>query len=217
LRGAALVLLASIPGQPALAEDNPSLAWLMAESGLPLVVQKVGEMSVRGTEMIGVDSLTFSLSYTWPWFPVPEGPARVIALYDPLEVAYARAMIIFSDQTPICGDEVGVMPVDTGTGAFLDRPTAKALDRAAAAMGPNCNLYDCLMAKQMPDSEFARMIALPDGSTYPAFSTGYGDGAYPVYLLRDAQGAPTAAYVDFLGRPETYEWLAPPACPKLQS
>jgi hypothetical protein len=210
MRAACLVLCAV----PAAAETNPSLDWILAQSGADLRVEEVGTMAVQGTEVIGVDSLTFSPTYGWPWFTVPEGPARVIALYDRTEVAYSKAAILFSAETPVCGEEVGGMPVDTGTGAFLDRPSANALEALAQGMGDDCNLYDCFMAKQVPEAQFARMIALPGGMAFPAFSTGYGDGVYPVFLLRDADGAPTAAYADFLGVRPSLDWLTPPACPK---
>jgi hypothetical protein len=202
---------------PVLGEENPSLVWILSQSGVPLSVHEVGQMTVRGTEMIGVDSLTYSPDYLWPWFTVPEGPARVVALYDDAEVAYSKAAIVFSAEPPVCGEDVGGMPVDTGTGAFLDRPTAEALDALNTSMGEDCNIYDCMMAEQTGEGQFAKMIKLPDGTSYPAFSTGYGDGGYPVFLLRDANGAPTAAYADFLGVAATTDWLTPPPCPKPQS
>jgi hypothetical protein len=210
MRGLVLVLLAG----PAAAEANGTVAWILDQAGTPLTVQEVGTYAVRGTELIGVDSLTFSPSYGWPWFTVPEGPARVVVFDDPAELALSKAAILFSDAAPACGSEVGVMPVDTGTGAFLDRPTADMLDTIAKAMGQTCNLYDCLMAEQVGDAQFAQLIRLPDGATFPAFSTGFGDGAYPVYLLQDADGAPVAAYADFLGVRPDYAWLVPPACPQ---
>jgi hypothetical protein len=208
-----LAVLALLAG-PAAAETNGSVAWLLDQAGTPLTVQEVGSYDIRGTELIGADSLTFSASADWPWFTVPEGPARVVAFNDPVELAVSKAAILFSDAAPVCGEEVGVMGVDTGTGAFLDRPTAMMLDMIAGLMGKTCNLYDCLMALQVPATSFAQMIRLPDGSAYPAFSTGFGDGGYPVYLLYDDRGAPVAAYADFLGVPPDYTWAAPPDCPK---
>lgn len=202
---------------PTVGDTNPSLAWLLAQSGAPLTVHEVGQMTVRGNQMIGVDSLTYSPDYKWPWFAVPQGAARVVALFDENEFAYSKAAVIFSDAKPVCGDDVGTMAVDTGTGAFLDRPMAKALDDLNSNMEPSCNIYDCMMAKQVPDGQFAQMILLPDGTKYPAFSTGFGDGAYPVFLLRDADGIATAAVADFLGVASTFEWLTPPTCPKSTS
>ena len=212
-----LLLLCAAFSGPVAADTHPTITWIIREAKTPLTVQEVGTYALRGTELIGVDSLTFSPDYAWPWFQVPDGPARVVVFDDPAEQALSKAAILFSDAAPVCGDEVGAMPVDTGTGAFLDRPTAEALDAITRAMGPDCNLYDCLMAKQVGAHQFAQMIRLPDGTSYPAFSTGFGDGVYPVFLLRDAAGAPVAAYADFLGIGPDYNWLIPPACPKLAS
>jgi hypothetical protein len=213
LAGRVLTAIVLLSGS-ASAETNPSIDWILDQSKTQLAVQDVGTYDIRGTELIGVDSLTFSPSYGWPWFAVPEGPARVVVFDDPADSALSKAAIIFSDAAPACGEEVGGMPVDTGTGAFLDRHTAAALDIVARAMGTDCNLYDCLMAEQVGEHQFAKMIRLPDGTSYPAFSTGFGDGVYPVYLLRDASGAPVAAYADFLGVGPDYDWLTPPTCPK---
>jgi hypothetical protein len=204
-------------GTAAAADQNPSVAWILAGSGTPLVVNEVGEVNVRGTELIGVDGLTFGPSDGWPWFAVPEGPADIVAFFHEQDIAYHKAAIIFSNRPPVCGEDVGMMQVDSGTGAFLDRQTAEALVKFGASMKADCDLYSCLIAKQVPDHIFAQILRLPDGTTYPAFSTGYGDGTYPVFLLRDADGAATAAYVDFTGIAGTYEWLAPLACPKPQS
>lgn len=213
LAGRVLTMVVLLSGV-AHAETNLTIAWILEESGTPLTLLEVGTYDVRGSEMIGVDSLTFSPSYNWPWFTAPTGAARVVAFDDLQEIALSKAAILFSDGAPVCGEEVGVMPVDTGTGAFLDRPTAEELDRISLDMGPDCNLYDCLMADQVGDGQFAKMIRLPDGTSFPAFSSGHGDGAYPVYLLYDADGVPVAAVADFLGVRPSHDWLVPPECPK---
>jgi hypothetical protein len=200
---------------PVLGEENPSLVWILSQSGVPLSVHEIGQMTVRGSEMIAADSLTADAQYDWPWIAVPEGEARVVALYDQEELTYSKAAMIFTPAAPVCGDDVGLMFVDTGTGAFLDRSSMRSLEALDATMAADCNLYDCFIAKQVTDARFAKMIKLPDGTGYPAFSTGYGDGAYPVFLLRDADGKPTALYADFLGT--TVDWLTPPPCPKPQS
>jgi hypothetical protein len=202
-------------GTPAVANENPSVAWILAESETPLLVAGVGEMKVRGTELVGVDGLAFNPSDEWSWFTVPSGPADIVAFFSRRDIAYHMVAIIFSNTTPVCGEKVSMMTIDSGTGAFLDRRTAESLENFGAAMGAKCDLYACFVRRQVPSHIFAQILRLPDGTTYPAFSAGYGeDGSYPVFLLRDADGAPTAAYVDFTGMAGEYEWLAPPACPK---
>ena len=204
-------------GSPALALENPSVAWILAESGTPLVATGVGEMDVRGTELIGLDGNTFGPTDAWHWFEVPDGPAHVVTFFHEKDIEYQKAAIVFSEVPPVCGESVGMMTVDSGMVAFLDRPTADALSLFGASMSADCNLYSCLIEKQVPDHIFAQIIRLPDGSTYPAFSTPYLSGTYPMFLLRDAAGEPTAAFVDFTGVAGTFEWLTPPACPESQS
>jgi hypothetical protein len=197
---------------PALAAESGTERWIKAQNWVPLRVVDIGSFDPEGNEMIGVDSLTYSLASDWPWLTVPDGPARFVAFFDDQVVGVSKAALVFDDATPACGTEVGTMPVDSGTGAFLDRKTAQKLDLLSGVMGPFCNLYDCLMAKQVADYAFAQLIRLPDGSSYPAFSSGYGDGVYPVVALYDVDGAIVAAYVDFMGRNEAGEWLLPKPC-----
>lgn len=177
----------------------------------------IGEMDVRGTELVGVDALAFRPGEDWTWFTVPNGPAHVVAFFHRQDIAYHKAAIVFSEMAPVCGAQVGLMHIDNGIGAFLDRRSADALRQYGEAMDAGCDLYSCLIVKQVPNQIVAQILRLPDGTSYPAVSTGYGDGDYPIFMLRDADGAPTAAYVDFTGVAGMNEWQAPPACPKLQS
>jgi hypothetical protein len=142
-----ILLLAG--GTGTFAAESGTESWIKAQNGTALRVVDAGTVTPAGTEMIGVDSLTFAPSYDWPWFTVPDGPARFVAFFDDDVGDVSKAALIFADGSPACGKEVGVMPVDTGTGAFLDRSMADKLDFLSSVMGMNCNLYDCLMAQQM--------------------------------------------------------------------
>ena len=57
----------------------------------------------------------------------------------------------------------------------------------------------------------ANFVTLPEGTRFPVSRSGYGDGAYKLYLLNDARGAPVALYVDFIGDHKG-EWIDPPPC-----
>ena len=76
------------------------------------------------------------------------------------------------------------------------------------------NLYDDYFADpaQMGDSVFARMLTLPDGTAFPGFSSGWGDGAYPVVSLYDSRGQMLALYADFIGNDQTEDYILPPPC-----
>jgi Protein of unknown function (DUF4241) len=201
-----------LAGQGAFAAESGTETWIKAQNWTTLRIVDAGTVTPSGTEMIGVDSLTFASSYAWPWFTVPGGPARFVAFFDDKHGRVSKVALIFADGVPACGHDVGSMGVDTGTGAFLDRVVAQKLDDLSGAMGVDCNLYDCFMAKQVGEHAFAQMIRLPDGTSFPAFSTGWGDGVYPVATLHDAEGQMLAVYADFMGRNETGEWLLPEPC-----
>ena len=85
---------------------------------------------------------------------------------------------------------------------------------AGAAILAMCNLYDDYFAApaQMGDHVFARMLTLPDGTDFPGFSSGWGDGAYPVVSLYDSRGQMLALYADFIGNDQTEDYILPPPC-----
>ena len=197
---------------PTIAKAQDSAAWIAANSRGPVVIEEVAKIEI-GTEVFAVDPLTFGLDDALPPIAVPSGPARFVAFWNADIGLYSTAALIFSDAPPLCGQDVGYIGVDTGTAAFLDRRMATALSDVADALeADNCRVYDCLLADQMGDEAFAKLLKLPDGTRFPAMTTG-GDGGFPVVMLQDGQGRATALYADFLGRDDG-EWLLPPACSK---
>ncbi len=127
---------------------------------------------------------------------------------------------MFSDAAPVCGFDVATIPVDSGVAAFVDDKTAaqlSALSDSFHAQGKN--IYDDFFAAEVGHlGSFAQMTTLPDGGTFPIFTSGWGDGSYPVATLVDADEKTVAVYVDFMGRNAAGEWLLPQTCdPKMVS
>lgn len=195
---------------PLAANAEPgAVEWIMANTEQPLRWTHVGGYDPDGP-IIGVDSLTYEPSYPWPYVDVPDGRAQFYAFFDDESGRVSKAAIVFSDAEPSCGEDVATMPVDTGTGSFLDRKAANALDKIAMETG---DLYGYFMAPQVGDAHaFAKFLKLPDGHVFPAFQTGWGDGGYPVASLHASNGAMVAIYADFMGKDDDGNWLLPVPC-----
>ena len=209
-------LLALAAPFPAAAEGEDVINWLVGQSGGPREVQRIARFTPDGPEILGADPLTYDPGYPFPFIPVPPGPADVIALSEPQEGRIALAALIFADGPPACGAESGAIWVDSGTASFLTPATAAKLDAMRKDYDQRkLNLYDDYFADpaQMGEHVFARMLTLPDGTAFPGFSSGWGDGGYPVVTLYDAQGQMLALYADFIGNDQLEEYILPPPCP----
>ena len=190
--------------------------WLVAQSGGPREVRQVGSFTPDSPKILGADPLTYDSSYPFDFLPVPPGPAKVVALLEPVEGRVALAALIFAEGTPACGSEDGGIWVDSGTAAFLTPQTAAKLDALRKDFHRRkLNPYDDYFAdpRQMGDSVFARILTLPDGTGFPGFSSGWGDGGYPVIRLYDAEGRMLALYADFIGNDQREGYIIPPPCP----
>lgn len=214
MRRLAVILGLAAP-VPALAEGDQVIAWLVENSGGAREVQHIARFTPETPAILGADPLTYDPGYPFDFVKVPSGPAEVVALTEPLEGRVALAALIFADAPPACGREEGGIWVDSGTAAFLTPAAAARLAAMRDDYGQRkLNLYDDYFADpaQMGDSVFARMLTLPDGTAFPGFSSGWGDGGYPVVSLFDAQGRMLALYADFIGNDQLEEYILPPSC-----
>ena len=191
----------------------PAVKWVETRTEQATETHRIGRYTPASQHMIGVDSLTYMPSYEWPYFDIPAGPADLYVLVEPEYGRNSKAVLVFSDAAPACGFDIATMGVDTGTGAFPDRRAALVLEALSDTLNAQGkNIYNDFLEAQMPDDSFARFITLPDGTRFPAFSTGWGDGGYPVATLIDTRGSLIAVYADFMGRNEAGEWLLPDPC-----
>ena len=200
---------------PAGADAQQVLDWLVTQSGGPREVRQVARFTPDSPRILGADPLTYDPGYPFDFVAVPPGPAEVVALIEPVEGRVALAAMVFADGVPVCGGEAGAIWVDSGTASFLTPATAAKLDAMRKDYDQRkLNLYDDYFADpaQMGDSVFARMLTLPDGTAFPGFSSGWGDGAYPVVSLYDSRGQMLALYADFIGNDQTEDYILPPPC-----
>jgi hypothetical protein len=123
----------------------------------------------------------------------------------------AFACIRFSSETPVTWemmlvgdqsaselkpDEISGYPVDSGTGCFMDRSAAKALDQK---MGADSKFFKTMMAEM--DKTYRHTwswlnMKFADANLI-AFSSGLGDGVYATYAGKDSSGSITLVVTDF--------------------
>ncbi len=209
-----LAAAVAVAATPVAADIPASARWIADATSFPLRIMDDGRMAIAGGAVIAADPLTYAHDAAGPWIAVPETQARLFTFVDRRDGSVSKTALVFAAADPVCGEEVAAIAVDTGTAAFFDRPNALALDALAqrlAARGGN--IYNDFFADEMPLTDFSRQINLDGAGVIFAFSSGYGDGIYPVFRLYGADGATVAVYADFTGINET-DWLEPQSCGK---
>ena len=106
-------------------------------------------------------------------------------------VAAARVVV---GRDPIAGwRRIGAIPIDSGTGAFFD-PRIFSAHTPADVEPFNDRLLAVL--KRSATQPYASGAMTWQNRTLVAFSTGFGDGTYPVYVGSSTTGHPMAVVVD---------------------
>jgi hypothetical protein len=109
------------------------------------------------------------------------------------------ASLVVSDAPTVSWKEVSVVGVDGGTAGFTSAEGSKALaasiDADPTAWSADAfEAFDSLVAHDSLVTE----SPIDDSTNLVLFTTGYGDGGYPVYVGLDAGGEPTRYVIDFL-------------------
>jgi hypothetical protein len=145
------------------------------------------------------------------YIDTPSHSGRIVVFHDTLEMRNSKLAIIFSD-APVCGGaDVGVCAVDAGMASIFTPQTHAALATFIKNMPAGKSIYNDFFYKyDDPQGGERKIVALPDGTPVPYVHSGWGDGAYPVFTLTDAQGKVCAVYTDFMGRNAEGAWLVPP-------
>ena len=210
--GLAALLLAATTGA-AIADARPAvLDWLIAASDDPgRTVVDLGEYHLDGSGVVALDPLTGFA--TKPAGNLPAGPAQVhvVQAYQDGFDETAALVLTLGPAVPVCGLSHGTFGVDTGLAAILNKSDADKLDGYGRVLDLIGSDLFTALETQLPMDNPANFVTLPEGTRFPVSRSGYGDGAYKLYLLNDARGAPVALYVDFIGDHKG-EWIDPPPC-----
>ncbi|TKW68545.1 MAG: DUF4241 domain-containing protein [Paracoccus denitrificans] len=210
-----LATLFGLAAGSAGAQDSApaTLPWLAGQAGEERTIRDHGPIDFGSQRLTAVELLFY---YRDPWkfadFAIPEGPAAFWTLHEPSQQRVAAAVLVWSDATPVCGQEV-LPGVDGPIAGFMAPDAAQRLQQEnIRAEDAGQGAYADWVEPQSPEASFARFMTLPDGTRFPGFSTGWGDGGYPVVRLNDKQGNIVAVYADFIGHEPDGKFILPPPC-----
>ena len=115
------------------------------------------------------------------------------------DLRVALASLVVSDEPTVRWEEIGAIAVDGGSTAFISTEGRDALidlfetDQAAWDRFWSEDLWDSHVAHD----NLATERPVQDELNIAYFSSGFGDGGYPVFIGYDAQDRPTCIVADF--------------------
>jgi hypothetical protein len=118
-----------------------------------------------------------------------ETPAVMVRILDKPTAGWEPALLPGQDARLLGAGEFFGFGVDAGMGCFLDASGREELGRLVEELEDEYNEMDLL------DSE---LRAPETGTNLIAYQSGLGDGSYPVWIGRDADGEVTAFVADML-------------------
>lgn len=184
-------------------------AWIVAQNAATLEIVEVGDFPTPQGQLAMLDALI--LAPTPQWIDVPDTGGKIVVFHDPNEGRNSKLALIFSDATVAGGAEVGVLPIGAGLASLFTQDTFASTSAFFDSFKDQSNPYDDFFFKfDDPEGGERKIVPLPDGTPVPYIHSGWGDGAYPVYVLHDMAGDVIAVYTDFMGKNDAGDWLQPP-------
>lgn len=186
--------------EPAFGKDFKYTGF--ADQVLEFYVHDMGNINITDGKIIACDPMMYHEEPVFEQaFPTGTFPVQLsIAKIDTDErVAFARinfapelepvtwdiAVIPGQDASILADGEMFGYPVDTGSGAFMDAAAGQAL--GALMTGEGGDTLPDEMEVNYKDT-WSYLLKEVDGHTIALFSAGWGDGVYPSYIGKDANG-----------------------------
>lgn len=180
-----------------------------------ITTQSLGELFLPTGKIVANDPLCLYETAPFEKAVAPgKYPVTLYLLHFENDTRVAYAEIRFSNATPVSfetatrvGDDIATLAedeffgygVDSGTGGFMDYETCMEYDK----MLRESEKYtwaemDALLAESYVDTYSTANICLPESEkNVIAFSSGYGDGAYPSFWGMDQNGQLCCLITDF--------------------
>lgn len=197
------------PTPKIVSTGQSAVTWIEASNKMPLDVVEIGAFPTPERKVAVLDPLYFAQEREFIAVPGDEG--RVVVFHDPSEGRNSKMAIVFSDAEVTGGDDVATCFVEAGMASFFTPASVDAMNQFGRSLGENANFYDDYFCKFDDEAGGERKLAaLPDGTLVPYIHSGWGDGAYPVFTLTDAEGNLCAIYTDFMGHNDDGVYLTPP-------
>jgi hypothetical protein len=192
-------------GSNSSSSDEPSapsaaaVRFSSAEPGDPdvgaarLRVQVAGKMSIPNGQLALSDAFINDAPLVVKELPRGEYAVELLVAESESDERVAAARLLFSNDSVASWRRAGAIAIDSGTGAFFDPRISTSITPSNIERF-NEILLNALETTYRPTYSIA--VTTWENMTFVAFSTGFGDGSYPVYLGSSAAGLPVAVLVD---------------------
>jgi hypothetical protein len=189
-------------GEAGSAHSAPSAAvarFAGEEPGSPgvgaarLDVRKAGEVSLPDGQLAVSDAFVNDYPIVVSDLPPGNHVVELLVAASGVDQRVAATRVRVGADPVATWRRVGSIAVDSGTGAFFDPRISSSI--TASSVGRfNDSLLSALDASYRPTYAIAAITW--EDMRFVGFSTGFGDGTYPVYLGSSLAGLPVTVLVD---------------------
>lgn len=156
-----------------------------------LRIHAAGTLPLPDGRLAVSDALINDAPLVVPDLPTGDHAVDVLVAESASDARVAGARVRLRDEPAASWRRVGYFAVDSGTGAFFNPQVV--LDPSSI---PDFNDTLLKALEQSYRHTYSVVNLAWHGTTYVAFSTGMGDGAYPVYVGSSSTGSPVTVVVD---------------------
>lgn len=189
---------AASQGEPA-EPSPPAMRFAAQDAGAPdvgaarLHILEAGKISLPNGRIAVADAFINDDPLVVSELPAGDYSVELLVGDSGPDERVAAARVRFRIGPPASWRRAGYLSVDSGNGAFFDPRISSTLG-SVNILNFNNNLLKALEESQRNTYSIASLSW--EGMTFVAFSTGWGDGSYPVYVGLSAAGAPLTVVVD---------------------
>lgn len=188
-------------GNAPVAPSAPAARFASQDAGGPdvgaarLEVREAGTVALPSGQLAVSDAFINDDPVVVPDLSAGEYSVELLVAGAERDERVAAARVRVRDE-PVAGwRSVGLIAIDSGNAAFFDPRLSSSIRSPDVIERFNESLLAALEKSARPTYSIA---AIPwNGMTYVAFSSGFGDGTYPVFLGSSDAGRPVVVLVDF--------------------
>lgn len=185
-------------GEPA-EPSAPVVRFSAQESGAPdvgparLRTREAGRLLLPDGKLAVSDAFINDYPLVVAGLPTGDHVVELLVAESASDARVAAARVRVAGELPASWRRVGYFAVDSGTGAFFNPLPASTPD------SPSITDFNDTLLKALEES-YRHTYSVANlawhGTAYIAFSTGMGDGTYPVYVGSSSTGSPVTVVVD---------------------
>lgn len=179
----------------------PAARFASQDAGSPdvgaarLEVRQAGTIALPSGQLAVSDAFINDDPVLVPDLPAGEHSVELLVAGTERDERVAAARVRLRDEPVADWRGVGSIAIDSGNAAFFDPRLSSSIRSPDVIERFNESLLAAL--EKSARSTYSTAAVPWNGMTYVAFSSGFGDGTYPVFLGSSGSGSPVAVLVDF--------------------